>query len=63
MRLRALVLGLVFSSIAAPLAVDAQRPEKLSRIGVLERTSPTINAANLDGAQGAPRLIRHVEVK
>ena len=36
--------------MAAPLAVDAQRPEKLYRIGMLERTSTAINAANLEAS-------------
>jgi putative ABC transport system substrate-binding protein len=63
MRFRALVLALVFSSIAAPLDVDAQRPEKLYRIGVLERTSETINAANLDGFRQGLRELGYVEGK
>ena len=48
-RFHALVLALVLSWIAAPPAAHAQRPEKLYRIGMLERTSPEMNAANLEG--------------
>jgi hypothetical protein len=40
---------LVLTSLAAPLAVAAQPPERPDRIGMLERTSATVNAANLDG--------------
>jgi putative ABC transport system substrate-binding protein len=63
MRLRALVLGLALSSLAAPPAIDAQRPEKLYRIGVLERTSTAINAANLDGFRQGLRDLGYVEGK
>ena len=47
--LGALVIALVLSAPAGPSAVEAQRPEKLYRIGMLERTSTTVNAPNLDG--------------
>ena len=63
MHLGALALALVLSSIAAPLAVDAQRPEKLYRIGMLERTSTTINAANLDAFRRGLRELGYVEGK
>ncbi len=59
----ALVVALVLSSIAAPLAVDAQRPEKLHRIGMLERTSTAINAANLEGFRQGLRELGYVEGK
>jgi len=59
----ALVVALVLSSIAAPLAVDAQRPEKLYRIGMLERTSTAINAANLEGFRQGLRELGYVEGK
>ena len=41
--------GITVGLLAAPLAVAAQQPEKVYRIGMLERTSPATNAANLDG--------------
>ncbi len=49
--------------MAAPLAVDAQRPEKLYRIGMLERTSTAINAANLEGFRQGLRELGYVEGK
>jgi putative ABC transport system substrate-binding protein len=61
--LRALVLALLLSSAAAPLAVDAQQSEKLYRIGMLERTSTAINAANLDGLRQGLRELGYVEGK
>jgi putative ABC transport system substrate-binding protein len=63
MHLGALVLALVLSSIAAPLAVDAQPPEKLYRIGMLDRTSMAINAANLNGFRRGLRELGYVEGK
>ena len=59
----ALVLALLLSSLAAPLTVDAQGPEKLYRIGMLERTSIAINAANLDGSRQGLRELGYVEAK
>src|SRR2546426_5414215 len=59
----ALVLALLLSSLAAPLTVDAQGPEKLYRIGMLERTSIAINAANLDGFRQGLRELGYVEAK
>ena len=63
MHFGALVLAFVISSVAAPLAVDAQQPEKLYRIGMLERTSPAINAANLNGFRQGLRELGYVEGK
>jgi putative ABC transport system substrate-binding protein len=60
--LPALALVLLFSSLASPLAVDAQT-EKLYRIGMLERTSTAINAANLDGLRRGLRELGYVEGK
>lgn len=58
------MLGLAFFlSAAAPRAVDAQRPEKLYRIGMLERTSMAINAANVDGFRQGLRELGYVEGK
>ena len=52
-----------FFSTVAPQAVDAQRPEKLYRIGMLERTSVAINAANVDGFRQGLRELGYVEGK
>ena len=59
----ALVLALLLSLLAPTLAVDAQPPEKVYRIGMLERTSPAINAANLDGFRQGLRELGYVEEK
>ena len=48
MHLAALVLALVLSSIAVPMAVDAQQAQRLYRIGMLQTTSMTVNAGNID---------------
>jgi putative ABC transport system substrate-binding protein len=61
--LRALALALLLASVAAPLAVDAQPPEKLHRVGMLERTSTAINAANLEGLRQGFRELGYVEGK
>jgi putative ABC transport system substrate-binding protein len=46
-----------------PLAVDGQQPEKLYRIGMLERTSAGINAANVEGFRQGLRDLGHLEGK
>jgi putative tryptophan/tyrosine transport system substrate-binding protein len=54
---RSAAVVLLLASIAAPLAVGAQQPERLYRIGMLERTSTAVNAANVDGfRQGMQEL-------
>jgi len=63
MRLCASALVLLLSSIAVPLAVDGQQPEKLYRIGMLERTSAGINAANVEGFRQGLRELGHLEGK
>jgi putative tryptophan/tyrosine transport system substrate-binding protein len=42
-------------------AARAQRPNKLRRLGMLERTSPATNAANLDGLRQGLRDLGHSE--
>jgi len=49
--------------LAAPLAAEAQQTGKVYRIGMLERTSATINAANLDGFRQGLRELGYVEGK
>src|SRR5712692_8370963 len=63
MHLGALALALLLSSIAAPRSVGAQQPEKLFRIGMLERTSIAINAANVNGFRQGLRELGYVEGK
>jgi putative ABC transport system substrate-binding protein len=48
-------------ALAAPLAAEARQPERIYRIGVLERTSPAINAANLDGFRRGLLELGYVE--
>jgi hypothetical protein len=52
MRRIGLAVILAVSLTLAPFAVEAQT-EKVYRIGILERTSPANNAANLDGFRRA----------
>jgi putative tryptophan/tyrosine transport system substrate-binding protein len=49
--------------LAAPLVADAQPAAKVYRIGMLERTSPAINAANLDAFRRGLRDAGYVEGK
>jgi putative ABC transport system substrate-binding protein len=62
MNLCALALVLFASSITAPRGVDAQ-PAKLYRIGMLERTSAAINAANVEGFRLGLRELGYEEGK
>ncbi len=63
MHLAALVLALVLSSIAAPMAVDAQQAQRLYRIGMLQTTSMPINAGNIDAFRQGLRELGYVEEK
>jgi ABC-type uncharacterized transport system substrate-binding protein len=47
--------------LTAPLAAEAQQAGKVYRIGVLETTSPTLNAANLDAFRRGLRELGYVE--
>jgi putative ABC transport system substrate-binding protein len=62
-QLGALALGLLLSSIAAPPSVGARQPEKLYRIGMLERTSMAINAPNVNSFREGLRELGYVEGK
>ena len=55
------VLTLIVSLTAAPLGVEAAQSEKLYRIGMLERTSPAINAANVEAFRQGLRKLGYVE--
>ena len=65
--LAAIIVGfLVAPSVLAPCALEpitaeAQPAERVYRIGVLERTSPTVNAANLDSFLQGLRALGYVE--
>ena len=58
-----LALALLLSFVAAPLAVDAQQSQKVYHIGMLERTSKTLNAASLSGFLQGMRELGYVEGK
>jgi putative ABC transport system substrate-binding protein len=56
-----LMVTLAGGLVAAPLVVEAQPAGKVYRIGVLETTSPALNAANLDAFQQELRELGYVE--
>jgi putative ABC transport system substrate-binding protein len=56
-----LALALLVALVGAPLGVHAAQPEKLYRIGMLERTSAAINAANVDAFRQGLRERGYVE--
>jgi len=57
-------LGMIAGSLlAAPLAAEAQPAGKVYRIGMLERTSPATNAANLEAFRRGLRELGYVEGK
>ena len=56
-----LMLSLVVSLLMAPRGVEAAPPEKLYRIGMLERTTATVNAPNVDGFRQGLRELGYVE--
>ena len=60
---RAFIGTLTSGLLAAPLAAEAQQAGKVYRIGVLERTSTTINAPNLDGFRQGLQELGYVEGK
>lgn len=68
MRLIGLAVVLTLAFLLAPLVLrpiagEAQQTDKVYRIGVLERTSPTVNAANLDAFRQGLRALGYVEGK
>jgi putative ABC transport system substrate-binding protein len=58
---RAFIGTLAGGLLAAPLAAEAQSAGKVYRIGVLESTSPALNAANLAAFQQELRELGYVE--
>jgi putative ABC transport system substrate-binding protein len=63
MRLIGLAIICTIGASVAPIAVEAQAPDKVYRIGMLERTPATINAANLEGFRQGLRTLGYVEGK
>ena len=63
MRQIGLAVVIPLNLLLAPLAVDAQPSEKVYRIGMLERTSKTLNAASLNGFLRGMQELGYVEGK
>jgi ABC-type uncharacterized transport system substrate-binding protein len=63
MRPIGLAVVLAVSFVVDPIAVEAQSPDKVYRIGMLERTPPAINAANLEGLRQGLRALGYIEGK
>jgi putative ABC transport system substrate-binding protein len=63
MRLIGLAVLVAGSITLAPFMVTAQPPDKVYRIGVLERTSPVVNATNLESFRQGLRALGYVEGK
>lgn len=58
---RSFLASLAGVLLAKPLSVEAQPPGKIYRIGMLERTSLAINAANVDALRQGLRDLGYVE--
>ena len=63
MRLIGLAVICAIGAMLAPIAVEAQAPDKVYRIGMLERTSAAVNAANLEAFRQGLRTLGYVEGK
>src|SRR5580765_6826095 len=63
MRLVGLAVMCTIGAALAPIAIEAQPADKVYRIGMLERTSAAINAANLEGFRQGLRALGYVEGK
>jgi putative tryptophan/tyrosine transport system substrate-binding protein len=63
MRLIELAVICAIGAMLAPIAVEAQAPDKVYRIGMLERTSAAVNAANLEAFRQGLRTLGYVEGK
>ena len=63
MRQIGLTVILTVGVALAPIAVKAVPPDKIHRIGILERTPAAINAANLEGFRQGLRTLGYTEGK
>src|SRR5512132_886221 len=61
MRLIGLAVILTVGLALAPLAVDAQKPGKVYRIGVLDPTPVALNGDNLDAFRQGMRELQYAE--
>jgi putative ABC transport system substrate-binding protein len=60
---RGFLLTSLAGAVAGPLAAEGQQAGKVYRIGMLERTSPVINAANINGFRQGLWELGYVEGK
>ena len=63
MRLIGLAVICTIGAALAPIAIEAQPADKVYRIGMLERTSAVINAANFEAFRQGLRALGYVEGK
>jgi len=63
MRLIGLAVIWTIGAALAPIAIEAQPADKVYRIGMLERTSAVINAANFEAFRQGLRALGYVEGK
>src|SRR5258705_9960658 len=61
MNRRAFLRTLSGSLLAAPLVAEAQKSEKMYRIGMLETRSATLNAANVDAFRAGMRELGYTQ--
>ena len=60
---RRFLLTSLAGALAAPLGAEAQQVGKMYRVGVLERTSPALNAANFDAFRQGLQKLGYVQGK
>jgi hypothetical protein len=58
---RAFLSSLAGAGLAAPFAAGAQQPARIHRVGMIERTSIAINAANVQGFRQGLRELGYAE--
>ena len=58
---RGVTLFVILSFLAMPFTADAQQGQRVYRVGVLERISPALNAANFDAFRQGLRALGYVE--
>jgi len=63
MRLVRLAVICTIGVVLASIAVEAQAPDKVYRVGMLERTPAAVNATNLDAFRQGLRALGYVEGK
>ena len=61
MNRRAFLCGSIATALAMPLAVEAQQPAKVYRVGMLETRSGALNAANIEAFRQGMRELGYTE--